>query len=166
MKHVILFCFFFFLCLKIAEAQTNANIAGTENVLVVYRAQVNESDTISQGVKNYYQNVRGIPASNIVPGLNLPDSTQITINGVTHWVGIRQGTDLVRDLDNHTSGTWYASEHAWKYFYQYIANPIKNYITANNLTSIRYIVLCKGVPFKIQAGADSGSVICNLAVDG
>ncbi|NCQ18358.1 MAG: hypothetical protein COZ80_00650 [Ignavibacteria bacterium CG_4_8_14_3_um_filter_37_9] len=66
MKHVLLFCFFFFLCLNIVEAQTNANIAGTENVLVVYRGPVNESDTISQGVKNYYQNAHNIPNKNIV----------------------------------------------------------------------------------------------------
>lgn len=40
MKHFIVFCYSFLLCFNMAEAQTNANIAGPENVLVVYKQQV------------------------------------------------------------------------------------------------------------------------------
>ena len=161
MKYIVLFCFFFFLCINIAEAQTNANIAGPENVLVVY----NSLDQTSFDVMSYYKNVRGIPTSNICL-LNSLTSHDINVNGSIHSVTLAEGDNIIRDSYNHSIGTWYATEHAWKYFYQYVALPIKNYITSNNLTSIRYIALCKGVPFKIQAGADSGSVICNLSVDG
>lgn len=145
------------------EAQTNANIPGPENVLVVY----NINSSIEDSVMQYYVASRGIPYPDNVVELNLPDSTQITVDGVTHWVGIRQETDIIRDIYNHNIGTWYATEHAWKYFYNYIALPIKNHLINNNLTStIRYIVLCKGVPFKVQAAADSSNVICNITLDG
>ncbi len=160
MKHLIFPCFVFLLCFNLAEAQTNANIPSPANVLVVY----NSNSGVSDSVKNYYRDACNIPNSNIVP-LYLPDTT-IVIDGVTHPVIIAQETDIIRDSINHAIGTWYATEHAWKYFYQYVAAPIKNHITSNNLTSIRYIVLCKGVPFKVQAAADSAAVICNMTVDG
>lgn len=172
MKYLFSILFIALLCQNLTEAQTPtyAGLPGPGNVLVVYKAQNNQQDTlgmISDSVMHYYINKRGIPFSNVIsPGLNLPDSTQITVNGVTHWVGIRQVTDNIRDLYNHSIGTWYATEHAWKYFYQYVALPIKNYLTMHNLTNtIRYIVLCKGVPFKVQAAGDS-SAICNVTVDG
>lgn len=99
-----------FYCNKIA-AQTYANIAGPENVLVVYNTN---SDT-SQYVKNYYVNARNIPGSNICP-LNL-QSQNITVDGVTHPVIIADGGNIIRDSLNHEWGTWYATQHAWKYFY-------------------------------------------------
>ena len=160
----------FLLCFNMAEAQTNANIAGPEHVLVVFNA----NDQTSIDVKDYYVNARNIPAINIVPGLNLPDSTQITVDNVTHWVGIRQSTDVIRDIYNHNGKTWFPTYHAWQYFYNYVAVPIKDYIENNNLTStIRYIVLCKGVPFKIQAAGDVSananvtveSLLCMLNTD-
>jgi len=116
-------------------------------------------------VANYYKNARNIPATNVVE-LNDLISHDITIDGVTHPVIIAEGGNIIRDSLYHEWGAWFVTQHAWKYFYQYVALPIKNYITSNNLTSIRYIVLCKGVPFKIQAGGDFGSVIGNIAVDG
>jgi len=168
MKHFIVFSFLFILCLNVAEAQTNANIAGPENVLVVYKQPSDQNDSlglVSQTVKNYYRDVRNIPTSNIVP-LYLPD-TAITIGGVTHPITIAEGGNIIRDSTNHINGTWYATRHAWKYFYQYVALPIKEHLINNNLTStIRYIVLCKGTPFYIQAACDSTNVIANLAVDG
>jgi len=146
-----------------AQEPTYANVPGPENVLVVYNA---DSDT-SILVKNYYRDSRNIPAVNIInPGLRFPDTT-FTIDGVTHTVGLAQVTDNIRDFNNHNSHTWYATEHAWKYFYQYVAAPIKEWITSHNLTStIRYIVLCKGVPFKVQAGGDLSHVNGNVTVDG
>ncbi len=162
MKHFIFVTFFILLFFNAIDAQTNANISGPENVLVVYNSN---SDT-SIMVKNYYVNARGIPTSNIVP-LNSLIGHNITVNGSTHSVSLAEGGNIIRDSVNHLNGTWYASPHAWKYFYQYIALPIKEYLINNNLTStIRYIVLCKGLPYKIQAGADSGSVICNQSIDG
>jgi hypothetical protein len=54
---------FLFLCYNLAEAQTNANIPGPENVLVVY----NENSDTSVMIKDYYVEARGIPSSNIFP---------------------------------------------------------------------------------------------------
>jgi len=171
MKLLFFFLLTFLLITVVSElkAQTYADLPGPENVLVVYKQPVDDQDTlglISEAVKDYYKTARNIPVSNIL-GLNSLISHNINIDGVTHPVIIAQETDNIRDSINHESGTWYATEHAWKYFYQNVAMPIKSYLTNNNLTStIRYIVLCKGVPSKIQAGADSGSVIGNVAVDG
>ena len=161
LKQILFLLFLAILCLN-AEAQTNANIAGPENVLVVY----NSLDQTSIDVKNYYQSVRNIPSVNLCH-LDYLSPHDITLNGNTHSVILAEGDNIIRDSYNHSIGTWYATEHAWKYFYQYMALPIQNWIISHNLSgTIRYIVLCKGVPFKIQAGADSGSVICNLSVDG
>ncbi len=160
MKHLLVSFFFFLIYYNATEAQTYANIPGPENVLVVW----NSSSSVSDSVKNYYRDARGIPESNIV-GIYLPD-TNITINNETHPVIIAEGGNIIRDSLYHEWGAWFVTQHAWKYFYQYMAAPIKEHIANNNLDDIRYIVLCKGVPFKIQAGGDSGAVICNLAVDG
>jgi len=129
MRHLFVLFFFFLLYYNVTEAQTYANIPGPENVLVVYKVPTSFQDTlgrISDSVKTYYVNARGIPAVNVV-GLTLPDSVEITVDNVTHWVGIRQVTDNIRDINNHNSGTWFATEHAWKYFYQYVAVTIKNH---------------------------------------
>lgn len=93
-------------------------------------------------------------------------SKNITVDGSTHKVIIAEGGNIIRDSINHLTGNWFATRHAWKYFYQYVAAPIKDHITSNNLDSIIYIVLCKGTPFYIQAACDSTNVIANLAVDG
>ena len=64
MKHILLLCFFFLLCYNVIEAQTYANIPGPENVLVVYKVPTSFQDTlgrISDSVKTYYVNARGIP---------------------------------------------------------------------------------------------------------
>ena len=131
MKQALLLLFSFLLYCNIAKAQTYAGSPGPENVLVVYKAKENPQDTlgmISDSIKNYYVNARQIPAVNIIqPGLRFPDST-FSIDGVTHTVELGQVTDNIRDFDNHNSGTWYATEHAWKYFYQFMALPIKNYL--------------------------------------
>lgn len=162
MKHFIFVTFFILLFFNAIDAQTNANISGPENVLVVYNSN---SDT-SIMVKNYYVNARGIPTSNIVH-LNSLISHNITLDGSTHSVSLAEGGNIIRDSINHINGTWFATPHAWKYFYQYFALPIKQHLINNNLTStIRYIVLCKGVPFKIQPGGDHSSVICNQSIDG
>ena len=75
MKQILFILFSFFLCLKIAEAQspTYADIPGPGNVLVVYKTPIDTSDSlgiISEQVKNYYVNARNIPAGNICPSQN------------------------------------------------------------------------------------------------
>lgn len=127
-----------FMCMTSVNAQTNANIPGPENVLVVYKIPSGSTDTlglISDSVMNYYKTARGIPASNII-GLDNLSNHDITIDGVMHPVIIAEGGNIIRDELNHEWGTWYATQHAWKYFYQYIAAPIKEHIAANNLNSI------------------------------
>lgn len=161
MRHILILALFVLIYCSIAEAQTYANAPGPENVLVVW----NSNSLVSDSVKNYYRDARGIPSSNIVP-LNLPDTT-ITVDGVTHLVKLVEGGNIIRDSVNHAIQTWFATQHAWKYFYQYVAEPIKDHLVSNNLTeTIRYIVLCKGTPFKIQAAVDGAWAICNMAVDG
>ena len=67
MKHLFVLFFFFLLCYNVAEAQTYADILGPENVLVVYKVPTSFQDTlgrISDSVKTYYVNARGIPGVN------------------------------------------------------------------------------------------------------
>jgi uncharacterized protein (TIGR03790 family) len=166
---LLLFSILFLLSFAIAEAQTptDAGIPESQHVLVVYKSPDpnNPADTISQSLANYYKNARNIPANNIVP---LPLTRKdITINGVTHPVIIAQETDIIRDSINHELNNGTYTFHAWRYYLDYVATPIREWIAAHNLTSIiRYIVLCKGVPFKIQANADGSSNPGNLTVDG
>jgi uncharacterized protein (TIGR03790 family) len=175
MKNLLfLFSILFILCISFADAQspTDAGIPESQHVLVVYKQPIDENDSlglVSEAVKNYYVSARNIPSSNIVR-LPLPDSIEITIENETHWVGLRQETDIIRDIYQHNINAVTPKFHAWKYFLNFVAIPIKNWITSHNLTStIRYIVLCKGVPFKIQAAGDwpllatSGG---NVTVDG
>jgi hypothetical protein len=134
MKQLLVSLFYFLLFNNITEAQQSPTFAGPpgpDNVLVVYSSN---SDT-SLMVANYYKTARGIPASNII-GLDNFSNHDITIDGVTHPVIIAEQGNIIRDELNHEWGTWYATQHAWKYFYQYIAAPIKQHIAANNLNSI------------------------------
>lgn len=105
----------------------------------------------------YYQQARGIPEVNICP-LNSLTSQTYTIDGSTHKVIIAQNGDIIQDSTNATF--WHgASRHAWKYFIDNVANPIKQHLINHNLQNqIRYIVLCKGVPFNIQVGCEFPSV--------
>lgn len=165
MKTLYFFLFALFLLTVQAQAQdpTDAGIPDANHVLVVYNSL---SDT-SLMVKNYYQTARGIPESNIVP-LPLPESIPITINDTTHIVGLAQETDIIRDF--HQDSVWAVTptKHAFKYFLDNIATPIKTHLVNNNLLStVRYILLVKGVPFKIQAARDYGfTQPGNLAIGG
>ncbi len=155
MKQLLIVSIFVLFYFATVAAQTNANVPEPENVLVVYNSAY--SDTVAL----HYAQVRNIPSINIFALDSLSD-VQITIDGVTHSVGIRQGTDIIRDLN---SGQWFPTYHAWQYYYDYIASPIKTYLAENNLTStIRYIVLCKGIPFKIEAAGDV-SANANVTVE-
>ncbi len=162
MKQLLTIIIVIFFIGKLVQAQTYANIAGPENVLVVW----NGNSEVSDSVQQYYVEQRNIPGSNVVR-LDSLVSKNIIVDNVTHPVIIADGGNIIRDSLNHEWDTWFATQHAWEYFYQYVATPINDYIANNNLTStIRYIVLCKGVPYKIQACGDHGSAIGNIGVDG
>lgn len=102
MKNCFFFLFLSFLCVSNLEAQTYANVPGPENVLVVYKLPVDQSDSIglvSQAIKNYYRDARNIPNSNIVP-LYLPDTT-MNINNEIRTINIAEGGNIIRDSLGH-----------------------------------------------------------------
>ncbi len=140
MKTFIVYCSFFFLYFNLAVAQTNANIAGPENVLVVF----NSSDQTSVDVKNYYQSVRGIPAINICE-LDALIPHDINVDGTTHQVIIADGGNIIQDVIGNSGNSWFVTQHAWKYFYQYVALPIKNYIISNCNASREKLHLIKNI---------------------
>lgn len=164
MKKFLLFILFLLLCNKLTEAQipTFADPPGPEHVLVVYNGQ---SDT-SGFVKDYYVDARNIPAINVVE-LNGLTNEWFTYGGTTHWIEIVQSGDILKDTTQAwedspsvTNGGAGATFHAWEYFHERIATPIKLYLEntfVNGIPlkeTIRYIVLCKGIPFKLQSRYD------------
>jgi uncharacterized protein (TIGR03790 family) len=142
MKRFIIISLFFLLFLNFSEAQTNANIAGPENVLIIY----NKLDQTSTDIKDYYQNARNIPESNIL-GISIPDSVQMG-NGL---VTLRNSGEILHSYNNRA---------AWDYYKLYIADSIENYLSNTYINgmqlknSIRYIVLCKGIPLKLWTYED------------
>lgn len=155
MKQSLLFALVILLCYKLTEAQhlpTFADLPGPEHVLVVYNIQ---SDT-SGFIKDYYKTARNISASNIVP-LNLPDTGFYSGDRV---ILTQEGEVIKRDAtcSDDVSGS-VCDNLAWQYFEDYIAAPIRTHLNIFNSATgkyfyeqIRYIVLCKGVPLKIQSG--------------
>lgn len=162
MKQFLLTVLIFSFCYDLTEAQspTFAGVPGPENVLVVYNLN---SDT-SALVANYYKNARGIPQDNILPLDSLPEREPLTYNGEEHIIKIVQSGDIIQDstqaeIDSAQSD-YQSSFHAWFYFYNHIATKIKDHLEITFVNgvplkeTIRYIVLCKGVPYKIQAMGD------------
>jgi len=153
MKNLLHFCFFFFLCYNIAIAQTPtfADPPRPEHVLVVY----NSNSTLSDSVMQYYKGARQIPNSNIVELTELDTLTDITHNGVTHTIYLDQQGEIIRDTNNANSPE--PSIHSWIYFNDRIAKKIANHLSTTYVNGtalkdiIRFIVLCKGVPFRIDA---------------
>jgi hypothetical protein len=173
MKHFLLFSLFFILCMNIAEAQTNAGIPDASTVLVVYREPVDLNDSLGimlEEIKDYYQLRRGIPETNIL-SLQLP-RREISVGDWSdlHVVKLGYSDEYIQDStwavwdSTHCVDT--AKFHAWQYFLEEVVNPIRLHLQQNNLTStIRYIVMCRGVPYKIQAAGD-WSVPGNISLDG
>ena len=137
MKQFLLFSILYFLCYTLAEAQTYANIPGPENVLLVY----NLNSGISDSVKIYYRDARGIPASNIF-GIPLPNSAQYQSGLAT----LIDSGEVIYSNNNRA---------AWDYYKDKIADTIEYYLTNTYVggqqlkNTIRYIVLCKGIPLKL-----------------
>jgi uncharacterized protein (TIGR03790 family) len=166
MKSFFIISFLFLLSAISLLAQTNAGIPDESTVLVVF----NVNDQTSIDIKDYYQNARGIPESNIVP-LQLPRREISTGNwSDPHVVKLGYSVEYIQDStwavwdSTHCVDT--AKFHAWQYFLEEVVNPIRLHLQQNNLTStIRYIVICRGVPYKIQATGD-WSVPGNISLDG
>ena len=144
LKKILFLSFLCILCLK-AEAQTN--IAGPENVLVVF----NNTNTVSQQIANYYKDVRNIPNENIFGINNLPTSIRID----NHLIELIDYYEVIVDrngnTDNDKSSIY---NQTMKYVKQYITQPIEKYLNNTIINGeplanrIRYFVMCKGVPFK------------------
>jgi len=130
----------------------------------------NSSSALSDSIKDYYQNARNIPESNIL-GLPLPRKV-ISVGDWSDPHVVKLGFDDQNIVDS-TWAKWDSTHcvdtakfHAWQYFIEEIANPIRLHLENNNLTeTIRYIVMCQGVPYKIQAVGDWSSP-GNVSVDG
>ncbi|GBD86110.1 hypothetical protein BMS3Abin03_00019 [bacterium BMS3Abin03] len=115
---------------------------------MVYRDTTSSvSDTLSTFIKNYYTSKRGIPEINTI-GLYLPSPVMIDDHEIQLWF---EG-EIIKDFNWEYPNT----NHAWQYFITYIMNPIQNYLDSTYVngqplkSKIKYIVLCKGIPLKIN----------------
>ena len=157
---VLVLILFFSSSIKILP-QTHAGLPSAENVLVVY----NSLDVTSVNIKNHYVDKRDIPETNILALDGLLDMW-LTYGGSSHRIEIVQSNDIIKDTTQawlDQDGIAGATFHAWQYFYQKIAEPIKIYLnTVVNgqplKNTIRYIVLCKGIPYKLQARYDHSGI--------
>ncbi len=152
MKSSFIISFLILLCAFNLNAQTNANIAGSENVLVVYSQPIDDQDTVglvSEAVMEYYVNARNIPASNIVPLNNLDVSDTVSFPSGAVWMDDYKEVYISDD-----------NKAAWECYVDKIKTPIENHLNTTIVNgvvlknTIRYIVMCKGVPIKLQAYID------------
>lgn len=170
MKNFFIILLILLLCQNLTEAQ---NLPDSSNVLVVY----NSRSLNSIEIMNYYKNARGIPESNIAELNGLDTLTAITdpLDGSTHTIVLQQGVgndkEIIADATILSYNPIY--RHSWLYFVDRIASPIAEHLrttivngdTLKNI--IRFLVLCKGVPFRILTHPDDGgSCNQNVAVDG
>jgi uncharacterized protein (TIGR03790 family) len=127
---------------------TYANIASPENILVVYRLKRTPADTMSSHIAQYYKQVRNIPDDNVL-GLEIPTTEEI--NG--HTINVLFFDELIHDADWEVPQT----DHAWQYVQNNIMIHIQNHLDTTFINGqplrdiIRYIVLCKGIPLKVNA---------------
>ncbi len=156
-KTLHLISFVFLLCLSPLTAQTS--LPDSSHVLVVY----NSLDNTSENVKEYYRLRRGVPPSNIVALNGLQNEwVTDTLTWESHYIKIEQQLETISDSNNVTNNTQCATKHAWIYFNEKIAKPLANYLNTTVVNgdtlknTIRYIVLCKGIPFRILARTDNG----------
>ncbi len=153
-----------------SQEPTYAGLPDSSHVLVVY----NELSTTSIAIKNYYQNARGIPESNIVKLNQLVDDDVYDPETQTwHSIVLDQGEEGEKELIKDEQGSLFPIyRHAWIYFIERIAEPIANHLRTTIVNgdtlknTIRFIVLCKGIPFRILTIEDyASSCNQNVSVD-
>lgn len=161
MKHLLVSFFFFLLCCTVTEAQNYTNISGPENVLVVY----NDLDNISLSVANYYKDARNIPEENLL-ALNLP-TTFIIEN---HTIRLIDHNEVIKDDDgNNNEDPNSIYNNTLQYVKQFITQPIEDYLNNTIVNGesladkIRFIVVCKGVPFKATSWVVDFSHVTDLS---
>lgn len=119
---------------------TYENLPLPSEILVVY----NEINEQSESVANYYKEKRDIPSINLCPITKLPEYVDYGEAGGAYLEN--GGEKIISWTPEHD-----AEEAHWLYYKDYIETPIKNYMETNNLTdTIRYIVMIKGLPFRLQ----------------
>jgi len=154
----------------LAQDPTYANLPLPSEILVVYNSNVEYSEIVA----NYYQQARNIPSINLCPILDLPTYVDYGQDGGAYLVNWYYDGDnyynyLADDGENILS--WSPPPASigkahWLYYKDYIETPIKDYMDENNLTEvIRYIVLIKGLPYRLSPSANStrkGASVCAL----
>jgi len=140
MKNLLLFTFTLFLfdiksslCqIESTQFPTFADPPTAENVLVVYRIDHPNSSAI----KDHYVDIRSIPSTNVVPinlsqsypGISFTNSDEVIVGeGNLGWQYVKER--IADEIENHLNTTYYNGQ------------------LLRDL--IRYIVVCKGIPFKI-----------------
>jgi hypothetical protein len=123
-----------------AQDPTYKNFPTPDEVLVVY-ADSTLGDS-SRTVAEYYSSIRNIPNENLMPGLTIPPSITYPEGTVT----VEQSGEDIRGADTL----------CWRYVRDTIATPIERYLNNTYVNGepladrINYIVLLKGIPFKIR----------------
>jgi uncharacterized protein (TIGR03790 family) len=126
---------------RIPHDPTNANIVNPAEVLVVMDMRV--EDSLKLGEK--YCQLHNIPLSNQIK-LSIPLDVMVDGEQVT----VIRNQEVI--YDNVTTNL---SDHSWRYFKKYIMEPIHQHLNTNSIDgillrdTIKYIVMFKGVPFKI-----------------
>lgn len=146
MRYIITIMTLNIFLLTIPDCKAQVNIAGPENVLVVY----NENDTTSEAIATYYKNTREIPTDNML-ALDFPTSTDID----NHTVHLIHSREVIVDQDgNNAEDPDSIYNQTMKYVKMYITQPIEDYLNTTVINgdtlakTIRYIVVCKGIPLK------------------
>ena len=152
----------------LAQDPTYANLPLPSEILVVY----NENVDYSEAVASYYQQARNIPSINLCLITDLPTYVDYGQEGgafLVNWSydGVNLTNYLAEDGETIVSwrpGLTQGKAH-WLYYKDYIETPIKDYMDSNNLTDIRYIVLIKGLPYRLYPFTNTtriGASVCAL----
>ena len=141
--------FFFFISIFPLLTLAQPNIASPENVLVVY----NNLNSVSQNIASYYQISRNIPDENMV-GLSIPNIWDQS----GHRIRLVDNNEVVVDLDGNNDNDKYSVyNNSMQYVKLNITQPIENYLNNTLINGetlankIRFIVVCKGIPFKVTS---------------
>jgi len=153
----------------VAQDPTYANLPLPSEILVVYNANIENSEIAA----NYYQQARNIPAINLCPISDLPTYVDYGQDGGAYLVNwYYDGENFYNYLaeDGEVILSWLSTGPSgkahWLYYKDYIEDPIKNYMEENEITeNIRYIVLMKGLPYRLSPSANysrKGASVCAL----
>lgn len=148
-------------CYNCLNAQLVVDVPKPENVLVVYRAPSGDpndhyyhKDNLSEDIATYYKQARGIPNENML-SLVIPSEFVFS----NHTVGVYNENEIIIDLNGNNDQDFSSIyNQTMQYVKQYITQPIEDYLNNTLINDvplaerIRFIVVCKGVPLKIQSG--------------